>query len=134
MEKFLAITCVSLAIGLVSVIIFYVACSVAERASRLVSCLARLSEAERQEKEFLKALKPGSKWYLKNDTGADNPFAGTGPLTATVLEVRENYRGEVWIKYESSNEEGSVKTRPAVWFRQEYEALRKSTNKKKGNG
>lgn len=79
----------SLFIGLISFFIY-----------GLYSYYKSSKEEEREWKDFLNSLTPGSKWKLQKELSL-NPFAEPSPDTiVTIIEIRKNFYGDLWVQYQ----------------------------------
>lgn len=78
----------SLFIGLISFFIY-----------GLYSYYKSCKEEEKEWKDFLNSLTPGSKWKLQKEPSL-NPFAKPSSDTIVIIiETRKNSYGDLWVQY-----------------------------------
>lgn len=88
----------------------------------LYSYYRSCKEEEKEWKEFLDSLTPGSEWILQLEPKL-NPFDKPSSTTiVTIVETRENSYGDVWVQYKSKNT-GYLREKEASIFKKLYNKL-----------
>lgn len=77
-------------------------------------------EGEKEWKEFLNSLIPGSKWKLQKEPNL-NPFVEPSPDTIVIIiETRRNSYGDIWVQYRFEDCKSTCKELEADIFEKLY--------------
>lgn len=107
-----AILYLSLFIGLISFFLY-----------GLYSYYKSCKEEEKEWKEFLNSLIPGSKWKLQKEPNL-NPFVEPSPDTiVTIIETRNNSHGDIWVQYRFEDCKSTCRELEADVFEKLYTKL-----------
>lgn len=107
-----AILYLSLFIGLISFFLY-----------GLYSYYKSCKEEEKEWKEFLNSLIPGSKWKLQKEPNL-NPFVEPSPDTiVTIIETRRNSYGDIWVQYQFKDCKSTFRELEVNIFKELYTKL-----------
>lgn len=80
-------------------------------------------EEEKEWKDFLNSLIPGSKWKLQKEPNL-NPFVEPSPDTiVTIIETRRNSYGDIWVQYQFKDCKSTFRELEANIFEELYTKL-----------
>lgn len=80
-------------------------------------------EEEKEWKEFLDSLTPGSKWKLQKEPSL-NPFDEPSPDTIVIIiETRKNFYGDIWVQHQFEGCKSTCRELEADIFQRLYTKL-----------